>query len=84
MKLHRQEKLVEKLLKYRLRKFDIDQIKVECYDRYDGDNYMCRVEIFKGGHGIEHRLMKYEAYLADGFIKNVENRLASIVVKTKP
>ncbi len=83
MKLHRQEKLVEKLLKYRLRKFDFDQIKVECYDRFDGDNYMCRVEIFKGGLGIKHRVMKYEAYLEDGFIKNVENRLASIMVITK-
>lgn len=82
MSLYRQEKLIEKLLKFRLKRYDFDLIKVECYDRYDGDKYMCRVEVFKGGTGIENRLMKHEAKLDKSFVADAENRLNEILRQT--
>lgn len=79
MNLYRQEKLIEKLLKFRWKKYDFDLIKIECYDRYDGDYYMCRVEVFKGGRGIKHRLMKHEASLDEKFVLEAENKLVEIL-----
>ena len=72
---YRQEKLSEKLLKFRLKKYSFDLIKVECYDRFDGDKYMCRVECFRGGTGIRQRVMKHEAPLDEKFVLEAEIRL---------
>lgn len=33
---------MERLLKCRLKDYNFNLIKVECYDRFDGDNYICR------------------------------------------
>ena len=79
MKMYRQEKLIEKLLKFRLKKHGFDLIKVECYDRFDGDSYMCRVEVFKGGKDINHRVMKYESKLNEKFVIDAENKLLVIL-----
>lgn len=79
MSLYRQEKLVEKLLKFRFKKHNFDLIKVECYDRFDGDKYICRVEVFKGGRGIKHRLMKHEAQLDEKFVLETDKKLANIL-----
>ncbi|QLG46034.1 hypothetical protein [Costertonia aggregata] len=79
MNLYRQEKLVEKLLKFRLKKYGFDHIKVECYDRFDGDSYMCRVECFKGGSSIENRVMKLESELTETFVTEAENRVSEIL-----
>ena len=75
MNLYRQEKLIEKLLKFRLKKYGFDLIKVECYDRYDGDTFMCRVEVFEGSIGVKQRIMKHEAQLDEKFVVEAENRL---------
>ena len=75
MKLHRQERLMERLLKFRLKDYNFSLIKVECYDRFEGDNYMCRVEVFKGGSEIKNRIMKHEAELNGTFVVDFENML---------
>ncbi|RKN83356.1 hypothetical protein [Ulvibacterium marinum] len=79
MKMYRQEKLIEKLLKFRWKKYGFNLIKVECYDRYDGDRFMCRVECFKGGKGIKYRVMKHEAPLDEKFVVEAERRLEGIL-----
>ncbi|MFS4469133.1 hypothetical protein [Maribacter sp. 2210JD10-5] len=76
--LYTQEKLIETLLKFRLKKYGFDKIKVECYNRFDKDTTMCRLEVFKGGTGIKNRLMKHEAILDENFVKEAENRLKAI------
>lgn len=81
MSLYRQEKFVEKLLKFRWKRFGFDLIRIECYDRFDGDKLMCRLEVFKGGKGIKHRLMKYEAHLDNSFVKTAENKLLTLIVQ---
>jgi hypothetical protein len=58
---------LEKILKFRFKKHGFDLIKVEVYDRFDGDTYKCRLEIFRGGKGIENRVMKYEGRLMVSF-----------------
>ena len=77
MKMYRQEKLVEKLLKFRLKGYGFSMIKVEVYDRFDGDKYMCRVECFKGGK----RVLKHEATLTPDFVRDVEGRLEAVIDK---
>jgi hypothetical protein len=62
----------------------IDLIKVEVYDRFDGDTYKCRLEIFKGGKGIEDSVMKYEGSLNEQFVLEAERRLADIITNQKP
>ena len=81
MKMYRQEKIIEALLKFRFRKYDFDLIKVECYDRFDGDKYMCRVEVFKGGVDIKHRIMKHEGRLTETFVTDAEERLLTLNVE---
>ncbi|PKA97798.1 hypothetical protein B0O79_1468 [Flavobacteriaceae bacterium MAR_2009_75] len=76
MKLYRQEKLIDKLLKFRWKKHNFDCIKVECYNRFDGDNFMCRVEVFRD----KKRLMKHEAELNENFVRNAEDRLGEILI----
>ena len=75
MNLYRQEILMERLLKFRLREYRFSLIKVECYDRFDGDTFMCRVEVFKDGEYIENRIIKYESELNGTFVVDFENRL---------
>ncbi len=77
--LYRQERLIEKLLKFRWKKHRFDLIKVEVYDRYDGDKFVCRVECFKGGRGIKSRVMKHESFLGDDFVTDAENKLIKII-----
>ncbi len=72
LNLYRQEKMLEKLLKFRLRDHGFCWVKVECYNRFDGDRTMCRVEVFRGGKEIRHRLMKYEAFLGRSFVRDFE------------
>lgn len=79
--MYRQEKLVEKLLKFRFRKHGFSQIKVEVYDRFDGDKYMCRLEVFKGGNGIRHRVMKHEGELTESFVREADERLSTLIVE---
>lgn len=79
MKLYRQQKIIEALLKFRLKNYKFDAIKIEVYDRFDGDSFMCRVELFKGGKGIKSRVLKHEAQLTDTFVRSVENKLSTIV-----
>ena len=74
MKLYREQILVETLIKYRFRKYGLQKIKVECYNRYDGDSTKCRVEVFKGGK----RVMKHEAELTDKFILDAERKLEGV------
>ncbi len=81
MNLYRQEKLIEKLLKFRWRRYGFDLIKIECYDRFDGDKFMCRLEVFKGGKSIKHRLMKHEAPLDKSFVKTAENKLLTLILE---
>jgi|GEM_PF-5432803 len=83
MSLYRQEKLVEKLLKFRWKRFGFDLIKIECYNRFDGDKFMCRLEVYKGGKSIKHRLMKYEAHLDKSFVETAENKLLTLIWKRK-
>ncbi|MBT2161303.1 hypothetical protein [Zobellia barbeyronii] len=66
---------MERLLKFRLKDYNFSLIKVECYDRFEGDNYMCRVEVFKGGNSIKNRIMKYESELNGTFVVEFENKL---------
>lgn len=75
MKLYREQILVETLLKFRLRKYGFKKIKVECYNRFDGDTTKCRVEVFRDGKELEHRVMKHEAELTESFVTDVENGL---------
>ena len=82
MKMYRQEKLIKTLLDYRLKKHGFSQIKVEVYDRFDGDSYKCRLEFFKGGTGIKNRIMKYEGVLDEKFVLNAEERLLTLMVKS--
>ena len=81
MKMYRQQKIIEALLKFRLRKFNFDHIKIEVYDRFDGDHYMCRVEVFKGGKGIVNRVLKHEECLTDKFVFKLENKLSDLVIQ---
>ncbi len=76
MKLYRQEKLIDKLLKFRWKKHNFNRIKVECYNRFEGDNFMCRVEIYRG----DKRLMKHEAELNENFVLDAENKLDEILI----
>ena len=80
MSMYRQEKLIEKLVKFRFRKYNFSRIKVEVYDRFDGDTFMCRLEVFKGGKSIKHRVMKHEGKLTASFVVNAENKLVKILV----
>jgi len=75
MKLYRKEKLVEKLLRFGLKKKGFSLFKVECYNRFDGDKPMCRFEIFLEGISIYNRILKHEAHLDTKFILEVENKL---------
>ncbi len=79
MKMYRQQKLLEKLLKFRFKKHGFSQIKVEVYDRFDGDSYKCRLEIFKGGKQIENRILKHEGVLDGNFVIEVEYKLEKIL-----
>jgi len=83
MKMFRQEKLLEKLLKFRFKKHGFDLIKVECYDRFDGDELMCRLEIFKGEMTIKHRIMKHEGFLTTSFVTDAEERLLTLIVENE-
>lgn len=80
MNLIRQEILLKKLLQYRFRKYDLALIKVEAYDTFEDDKYMCRVEVFKNGIEIQHRIMKYENFLDDTFAQLIEVELAKLFV----
>ncbi len=75
MNLNRQELLLKKLLQYRFRNYNLSLVKVEVYDTFEGDQYMCRVEIFKGGIEITHRILKHEDYLNATFAKNITQKL---------
>tara|TARA_R110002051_G_scaffold185303_3_gene254782 strand:- start:20724 stop:21029 length:306 start_codon:yes stop_codon:yes gene_type:complete len=79
MKLYRQQKLIEKLIKFRWKRYAFDQIKVEVYDRFDGDEFMCRLEVFQGGRKIENRIIKHEATLDKKFVLEAENKLETIL-----
>jgi len=79
MSMYRQEKLLDKLLKFRFKKHGFDLIKVECYDRFDGDTFMCRLEVFKGGKEIEHRVLKHEVELTEYFVIDAEEKLNEIL-----
>lgn len=85
MNLIRQEILIKKLLQYRFRKYGLKLIKVEAYDTFEDDKYMCRVEVFKNGIEIQHRIMKYESLLDDTFAQRTEAKLSKLFVGiTKP
>ncbi len=75
MNFIRQEILLLKLLQYRFRKYELTLIKVEAYDTFQCNKYMCRVEIFKGGTNIAHRILKHEDFLDSDFAKNVAHEL---------
>tara|TARA_R110000744_G_scaffold311116_3_gene418714 strand:+ start:8555 stop:8785 length:231 start_codon:yes stop_codon:yes gene_type:complete len=75
MKMYREQILVETLIKYRFRKYGFQKIKVECYNRYDGDSSKCRVEVFKGGK----RLVKHEGELNKDFVLLAEERLRELI-----
>ena len=79
MKLYREQILIETLLKFRLKRYSFSQIKVECYNRFEGDTTKCRLEVFKGGKGIKYRIMEHEAELTDSFVLNVEERLEGVL-----
>jgi hypothetical protein len=81
MNLYRQQKLLEKLLKFRFKKHGFDLIKVEVYDRFDGDTYKCRLEIFKDGKTIQHRILKHEGKLTESFVMEAENRLSILLAE---
>ncbi len=80
MNLIRQEILLKKLLQYRFRKYGLRLIKVEAYDTFEDDKYMCRVEVFKNGIEIQHRILKYENFLDDTFAQRTEAELAALFV----
>lgn len=81
MSMYRQQILLEKLFKFRFSKHGFDLIKVEVYDHFDGDSYKCRLEVFKGGTGIENRVMKYERKLDEHFVLKAENRLSLLLAE---
>ena len=83
MSLYRQQKLLEKLLKFRFKKHGFDLIKVEVYDRFDGDTYKCRLEIFQGGKEINNRVLKYEGNLDEKFVLEAETRLSTLLAEKK-
>ena len=83
MKMYRQQKIIETLLKFRLRDYKFDLIKVEVYNRFDGDTYKCRVELYKGGKGISQRVLKHEGHLTDTFVFNVEKKLSIVFKQNK-
>ena len=84
MNLIRHEILIKKLLQYRFRKYDLRLIKVEAYDTFEDDKYMCRVEVFKNGIEIQHRIMKYESFIDATFAQRTEAELSKLFVdKTK-
>ena len=56
---------------------------VEVYDRFDGDTYKCRLEIFRGGKEIDNRVMKYEGSLNEQFVLEAERRLADVITNQK-
>ncbi len=84
MNLLRQEILLKKLLQYRFRKYGLKLIKVEAYDTFEHDKYMCRVEVFKNGIEIQHRILKYESFLDDTFAQRVEAELSLLLVDHTP
>lgn len=77
--MYRQEKLIEKLVKFRFKKYKYELIKIEVYDRFDGDNLVCRLEVFKGGRDIKHRILKFERQLTETFVMDAENQLKEIL-----
>lgn len=79
MNLIRQEKLLKTLFKYRFRKYNIGLIKIEAYDTFEDNKYMCRLEVFRGGTRPQHRLLKYEAFLDENFAQNADKRLRKII-----
>lgn len=81
--MYRQEKLLEKLLKFRFKKHGFDFIKVECYDRFDGDKFMCRLEVYKGGKDVKYRIMKHEGELTESFVTDAEESLSRILLEDK-
>lgn len=84
MNLIRQEILLKKLLRYRFRKYGLSLIKVEAYDTFEAEKYMCRIEVFKGGTEIHHRIMKYESFLDDTFAQRTEAELLSLLIDNTP
>ena len=80
MTLYRQQKIMEALLRYRLRQYAFDRIQIEVYDRFDGDRFICRVELFKGGNDMRHRVLKHEAPLGDDFVAQLELKLAALAL----
>ena len=79
LNLYRQEKLIEVLLKFRLKKYNFDLVKVECYNRFDEDDYMCRLEVFKGGVSIQNRVFKYEAIIDGNYVKDAESKVKNVL-----
>lgn len=79
MNLIRQERLIKALVLYRFRKYGIGHVKVEAYDTFEDNKYMCRLEVFRSGTAIQNRLFKYEAFLDDRFIIEAEMRLTDIL-----
>ena len=78
MTLYRQQKIIEALLRYRLRQHAFDRIQIEVYDRFDGDRFICRVELFRGGSDMRHRVLKHEAPLGVDFVAQLERKLAAL------
>ncbi len=81
MTLYRQQKIMEALLRYRLRQYAFDGIQIEVYDRFDGDRFLCRVELFRGGSEIKHRVLKHEGPLGDDFVAQLELKLAALAIE---
>ena len=79
--LYRQERLIEKLLKFRWKRHGFTLIKVECYDTFNDDAYMCRVECFRGGTEVKNRVMKHEALLDKSFVIEAENKLGETLIQ---
>ena len=48
-------------------------------DRSDEDKFICRIEVFKGGKGVEYRLIKHERKLYESFVLRSEERLKEIL-----
>ncbi len=71
---------MEALLKFRLKKHHFEHIKIEVYDRFDGDQSMCRVELFKGGKGIANRVLKHEEPITGNFVFELEEKIAILVI----
>lgn len=79
--LYRQERLIEKLLKFRWRGLGFWHIDVECYDRFEGDSVKCRVEVLAKVDNQTKRIMKHEAQLTQSFIRDCENKLNGIYLR---